>query len=257
MKVSGFDAASLAHEVLVAPQRAFIPAEDTQVIERPGVRQLVTPSFRTGGLNEVSFFAVSDEEAESAIDAALSPYLAHGIRFRWNLLPGSRPDDLAERLTRRGLVPSTVCAMARGTAAPLTAPADVTVTPVDESTLDLFTGTMAAGWELDPAPLRAYNRRVLRAPGGPCRMYLAWVQGEPAATAASFAFERSAYLIGAVVLPAFRGRGVYRALTAARLRDAAAAGLGLVTTHARESTSAPLLAREGFETLCRFSAFLG
>jgi GNAT superfamily N-acetyltransferase len=257
MTTDRFDPAFLTHEVLVAPQRAFVPAEDTEVIERPGLRQLVTPSFRTGGLNEVSFFSASDDEAEDAIDAALLPYRAHGIRFRWNVLPGSRPDDLAERLTRRGLSPSTVCAMARGTDAPRTSTAGVTVTRVDESTLDLFTRAMADGWELDPAPLFAYNRRLLRAPGAPCRLFLAWADGQPAGSASTFHFARSAYLVGAVVLPKYRRLGVYRALTTERLHDAAEAGLGLVTTHARESTSAPLLARAGFDTVCRFSVFSG
>jgi hypothetical protein len=41
-------------EVLEPPRRAFIPLSDTQVIERPGWLQLITPSLRQGGLNEVA-----------------------------------------------------------------------------------------------------------------------------------------------------------------------------------------------------------
>lgn len=252
-----FDAAFLTHELLVAPQRAFVPAQDTEVIERPGLRQLVTPSFRTGGLNEVSFFSASDEDAEDAIDAALRPYRLHGIRFRWNVLPGSRPHDLAARLERRGLAASTVCAMARDTEELPTASAGVTVSRVDESTLDLFTKTMADGWEIDPEPLLAYHRRIFRAEGSPCRLFLACCDGAPAGTASSFSLPHSAYLMGGVVLPKFRRRGVYQALIGERLHDAAESGLELVTTHARESTSAPLLVRAGFETVCRFSVFSG
>ena len=51
------------------------------------------------------------------------------------------------------------------------------------------------------------------------------------------------------MLPAMRGRGVYRALIAARLRQALAAGIAVATTQARAGTSAPILARLGFVTL--------
>ena len=68
-------------------------------------------------------------------------------------------------------------------------------------------------------------------------------------------FERSAYLVGGVVLPAFRGRGVYRALIAARLRHARAAGVAVVTTQARAATSAPILARLGFVALVECESF--
>jgi GNAT superfamily N-acetyltransferase len=59
------------------------------------------------------------------------------------------------------------------------------------------------------------------------------------------------------VLPRFRGRGLYRALVGARLADARARGIALATAHAREETSAPLLEKMGFETVCRFPVFHG
>jgi predicted acetyltransferase len=58
-----------------------------------------------------------------------------------------------------------------------------------------------------------------------------------------------------VVLPAFRRRGLYRALVASRLGYAAERGIPFVTSHARASTSAPLLERLGFETVCEFQLF--
>jgi GNAT superfamily N-acetyltransferase len=62
----------------------------------------------------------------------------------------------------------------------------------------------------------------------------------------------AAYLIGGVVLPELRGRGVYRALVRARL-EAVRGRLSLATTHAREATSAPILERLGFRTAFRYS----
>jgi GNAT superfamily N-acetyltransferase len=55
----------------------------------------------------------------------------------------------------------------------------------------------------------------------------------------------AARLWGAAVVPAFRGRGIYRALVRARLAHAAARGATLALVHA-EPTSSPILRRLGF-----------
>jgi GNAT superfamily N-acetyltransferase len=82
-------------------------------------------------------------------------------------------------------------------------------------------------------------------------MFVALVDGEPAGAAGYVAYARSAYLLGGVVLPTFRRRGIYRTLVHARLADAAARGIPLATSHARDQTSAPILARMGFQPICR------
>jgi len=53
-------------------------------------------------------------------------------------------------------------------------------------------------------------------------------------------------LWGAATLEADRGRGVYRAVLAERLRQSAARGAGTALVKGRVSTSAPILARAGF-----------
>ena len=243
-------------EVLEMPRRAFIPLPDTQVIERPGWLQLITPSLRQGGLNEVAYSALDEKEADAVIDETLEVYRRLGLRFRWNVGPDSRPADLAERLARRGLRRSEALGMIRETAAaPAEAGGDVTVEEVDERTVEEFSRTMAAGWEMDPAPIIAFNRTVLAHPGRRHRLFLARYQGVPAGTAGLVVFERSVYLLGGVVLPAFRKRGLYKALVTARLRYAAERNIPFATCHARADSSAPLLERLGFETICRFALF--
>jgi hypothetical protein len=60
----------------------------------------------------------------------------------------------------------------------------------------------------------------------------------------------SAYLLaGAAVVPAFRGRGVYRALVGARWHDAVASNKPALAVHAGEM-SRPILKRCGFEDVC-------
>lgn len=243
-------------EVLETPRRAFLPLPDTQVIERPGWLQLITPSLRQGGLNEVVFSALDAQEADTVIDETLALYRRLELRFRWNVGPDSRPVDLSERLARRGLRQSEVLGMLRETsAAPLVPEGAITVEEVDELTVAEYSRTMAAGWEMDPAPLEVLNRSVLAHPERRHRLFLARYRGAPAGTAGLVTFERSVYLLGGVVLPAFRQRGLYRALVASRLRYAAERRIPFATSHARADTSAPLLARLGFETLCRFRVF--
>ncbi|REG37535.1 acetyltransferase (GNAT) family protein [Archangium gephyra] len=242
-------------EVVETPRRAYLPLPDTQVIERPGWLQLLTPSLRQGGLNEVAYSALDEKEADAVIDETLEQYRRLGLRFRWTVGPDSRPADLAERLERRGMRRNETLGMIRGTSVPASAEGDITVEQVDEHTVEEYSRTMGEGWGMDPEPITAFNRLVLSHPGRRHRLFLARYRGVPAGTAGLVTFERSVYLLGGVVLPAFRGRGLYRALVTERLGYAAGRGIPFATIHARASTSAPLLERFGFETLCRFPIF--
>ncbi|MEO6776362.1 MAG: GNAT family N-acetyltransferase [Kofleriaceae bacterium] len=258
----------LLDEVIVTPRRAFPRLPDLQVIERPGWLQIVTPSSKTGGLNEVLYSLLDEPGADAAIDAAVATYRELGVKFRWNAGPGSGPADLGVRLERRGLVPSWGRGMARSTdtagyfgdggdrgdrgdGGDGDAYADVV--EVDARTVDDYTHVMATGWHADSAVLRAQHRHVL-AEGRQC-LFVTYRDGAPAAAASYVPFARSAFLMGGVVLASYRGRGLYRALVRARLAHARARGLTLATTHAREATSAPILERLGFETVCRFPVY--
>jgi len=245
-------------ESVVAPRYAFERFDGLTVVERPGWLQLIAPAFRQGGLNGVAFSQLTDAEADAVIDETVKTYARLGVRWRWTVSPDSTPADLAARLERRGLEPGLVRAMVRETAAPgwPTSP-EVTVEAVDHATVELHARTMAEGWQVDPAPLLAFDRVLLDAPSRRHALFLARVDGEPAGSAGLTLFARSAYLIGAVVLPAFRRRGVYRALTAARLDFARTHGRALATSQAMVTTSAPLLEALGFRTVCEFPVLYG
>jgi GNAT superfamily N-acetyltransferase len=253
-------------EVIVSPRRSFPALPDLQLIERPGWLQIITPSIKTGALNEVIFSQLDERDApiEGVIDAAIDEYRSRGLKFRWNAGPGSAPADLGERLVKRGLIESTGRGMGR-----LIPPARqraiaddaydpaIAIAEVDAISIEAFSDVMAAGWNLERGPLAAVNAAILATSSARQRMFLATWDGEPVATASYVALPRSAYLIGGVVLPAFRGRGLYRALVSARLAHARAHGIVLATSHARESSSAPILERMGFATIARFSMYFG
>lgn len=246
--IAGFTAEELLTEALVRPRRAFVPFPDIEDRTRPGWSQRITPSFRSGGLNGVELAQLDEHEVDAVIDATIAEYDAQGIRFRWTVGPDSRPHDLGARLERRGLHGKHVLLMAAATADIRTGePApDITVEPVDHANLTEYCDVVAAGWGVDPAPLRAYERFLLAYPDSPACSFLARRAGQPIGAANAMSFERSGYLVGAVVIPEGRGHGAYRALTAARLRRFAARGLPLVTSQALATTSAPLLERMGF-----------
>jgi GNAT superfamily N-acetyltransferase len=204
-------------------------------------------------MNEVIYSALADDEADRVIDETIAGYRELGLKFRWNGGPGSTPADLGERLVRRGLTESWGRGMVRSTELASDPEPGCEVASVGADTIGEFSHVMAAGWNVDPAPLAELHRGSLGKPQH--RHFLASCDGVAAGAASYTAFERSAFLIGAVVLPQFRGRGLYRALVAARLAHARSHGLELATTHARESTSAPILERLGFETACRLAMY--
>ena len=250
----------LLEEVIVTPRRAFPRLPDLQVIEREGWLQIITPSIKTGGLNEVIYSLLDEQTADATIDEAIAMYRDLGLKFRWNAGPGSGPPDLGERLERRGLVASWGRGMARSTDENaeldrLSTLTKISVVAVDHATVDDYTRVMATGWNADFAALLALHRHILA--DGRHQLFLAYCDGVPAGSASYAPFERSAYMMGGVVLPDYRGLGLYRALVQARLAHARARGIPLATSHARESTSAPILEKMGFETVCRFPNYFG
>ena len=87
------------------------------------------------------------------------------------------------------------------------------------------------------------------------RLFLARVDGVPVGSAGLAIVERSVYLIGTVALPAFRGRGVYRALLDARFALARELGKALVTCQAKPETAEPILEALGFQSIGSFPVF--
>lgn len=254
--IAGWSREQLLREVVESPRRAFLPLAATKVIERSGWLQLITPSIPRGGFNDVAFSNLREDEADGVIDRTIAEYTRFGLEFRWFVGPDSGPADLADRLERRGLVRHEVSGMARRIDPIDAAPSDdgIAVDHVDAIAEPAFSRVTAMGWKMDEAALAAYHRHVLSRPSCGHHLFLARLAGEASGTASYVANARSAYLMGGVVLPALRGRGVYRALVSARLEHARSRGISLATCQAGRM-SAPILERLGFETVCRFLVF--
>jgi GNAT superfamily N-acetyltransferase len=245
-------AAELLHEVLVVPRHAYLPLPDQRVIERPEWFQVISPSIKHGSMNGVDLAVIAAADVDRVIDATIAEYRGLGCKFRWAVGPDSAPGDLGDRLEHRGLVRREVVSMARATGE-LAGHSEIAVERVTAASFDAFATVMASGWTGELAAVRQVYGVALETELQ--WLYLARVAGEPAGGAAMARFAKSAHLRSGVVLPAFRGRGVYRELVRARLADAATSGIALATTHARAATSAPGLAKMGFAEVARGSVY--
>lgn len=255
--IAGLTHDEILHEAIARPLAARVPFPGQRIVDRPGFFKLITPAFRDGGLNEVSRVNLAAHEADAVIDATLAEYAADGIRFKWVVSPMCRPLDLAQRLASRGMLARRCVVMAADIADLRPEPSpDVTVEPVDLTNVDTYADTVARGWGMPAGPLADYQRAVLADTSGRHHSWLARIAGEPVGGANHALFERSAYLMGGVILPEARGRGAYRSLIAARLAQISAAGVRLVTIQAIADTSAPILARLGFTTIAEIDVFM-
>lgn len=245
---------TLDDEVMDRPLDALVGASDSRIIDRPDWHQVVTPSFTSGGLNGVGRCRVAAEQLDTTIDAAVNEYTQLGLRWRWTVGPRSTP-GLEDALRQRRLAEHSITGLWRAVDLPprpsTTVAAAQVASPGD---LDAFTAVMAEGWSTPAAPLAAYNQLLMASPSRQ-RLFLARVDGVPAGSAGLAIVDRSVYLIGAVVLPHFRGRGVYRALLDARFELARHLGKALVTCQAKPETSAPILLALGFQSIGSFPVF--
>ncbi len=85
--------------------------------------------------------------------------------------------------------------------------------------------------------------------------FLAFVDGTPVAAGYASYTPLGLLLFGGATLPSARGRGAYRALVAARAREAVERGTPVLVTHAGQM-SRPILERLGFTPVARIDRLL-
>jgi GNAT superfamily N-acetyltransferase len=178
-------------------------------------------------------------------------YRESGVKPRFELVPGLADGELARELARLGLYQSgfhTALICEPDIALPQ-AGAAVVERVESAGTLEQFLDTHAAGWHIpDPAGFKANVRGWLGQPGW--SLYLARLDGTPAATGVLFVKDGVGYCADAATDPRFRGRGLQTALLARRIADARAAGVDFVCSGAEFlSQSHRNMERVGMRTL--------
>jgi len=197
---------------------------------------------RDGGAVDRALAAIG--RATAGIDAVV-----------WNVGSSATPAELATRFRDLGLhdpdppLEPLVTALVLERAPPAVDGLDVRlVTSLEEHRAGLEIMLAASAWPdaaRDDERARAvetFERRRVRG----SLHWLARIDGQPVAWAATEPASCGLYLAGGATLPGFRGRGCYRALVHARYAEAARRGLPGLAVQAQHGTSAPILRRLGF-----------
>ena len=210
--------------------------------------------------------AFGPESADGRIREILAATDARGTWTVWWLAPHHRPADLAERLLTHGFrAVHEVAAMAVDLAALPgrgRLPDGVSITRVtDDSGVRAYLDViMTEGPPGAPPPGHAaieLRRRYIAATlkrGSAQVRRVAWVDGRPVATSRLSVAGGAAGLYGVMTLPAFRGRGIGRAMTLEALLAARDAGLRVGALQATDM-GYRLYRTLGYEELFRYTLF--
>jgi GNAT superfamily N-acetyltransferase len=237
------------------------PGPGIEIIATPRFRAAIQPDFPIAGPNNVSWIRCQAAEADEVIRDARAIFASRRLPFMWTLDPGAEPPDFADHLAKHGVqadphgVESQVMVMS--IEATLESP-PIEGLEIRDALTDLETFRMA-----DVAAVEAFEaamptasaesmamldrRRLNFRATGNRYLLLATVNGEAAGAAGMSVFPPvGAILQGGAVRPKFRGRGIYRALVAARQGIARQAGVDGLTVWGG-NMSAPILAGLGFK----------
>jgi hypothetical protein len=194
--------------------------EDAQIIQRDGWYQIITPTFKEISANEVFVSHVKEEEIEKRVEETFARYRKEDLPFKWSIGPMSSPDRLEQEVAKRA------------------------------SESWVFRG-MAIDTDFESFREQTRDRLMKSITHPSCEYYLARKNGQSIGAAGTVFKQKHGFLISAVVLKEHRGSGAYRALVQKRLVDLQKRRLPFAVTQARDSTSAPVLERLGFETVFR------
>jgi hypothetical protein len=237
----------------------------------PGVEVIVTPryeitlqpDFPIPGPNNVSWIRCKAEEVDDVVREARATVARRHLPVMWTLDPETQPADLAERLLAHGLRPdlhgaeSKVMVLASDAAvdAPQVAGLEIVdaladadaFQQADRAAAEAF-GAESLGDDSQRVAARERRRRNLLAAGNRY-LLLARVDGEPAGSGSLGLYPPyGAKMNGGSVRLKFRGRGVYRALVAARVEIAHRAGVAGLSVWGGDM-SRPILERLGFQVV--------
>jgi ribosomal protein S18 acetylase RimI-like enzyme len=234
--------------------------------EEPGTRMLrdaqVTRACGSGlgpEDNCIIWYDGGASSIEALIERERARAEAEGRGLEWKVYGHDRPHDMGARLTAAGFAPDqpeTLVAFDLRRAAPTVV--GVAVRAIGPDELGLVDRVNAAVWGAGAAGQAETLGRTLREMPERLSIYLAEDErGRPASVGwlrkpAGTAF---ATLWGGSTVAELRGRGFYRALVAARLREAREAGYRYALVEARE-TSRPILERLGFAPLATVRGYV-
>lgn len=231
------------------------------VVERVGdvVRQTGPDA---GSWNGVVWSDLDEATADAAIAGEVRHFTALHREFEWKLYAHDRPADLADRLVAAGFTPeppeTLMVAEVQGLPTEVRLPEGVELRRVtDAAGVALMTRAHEAAFGEDGS--RIHHQVLARLADDPDSLVaVVAMAGDEPVCAARMEFRPGtgfASLWGGGTAPAWRGRGIYRALVAYRAGIAAARGIRLLQVDASDD-SRPILQRLGFAALTTTTPFV-
>jgi GNAT superfamily N-acetyltransferase len=219
-----------------------------------------------GGWSGITWSGLSgpgpaEAPADQAIAAQVRYFAGLGLPFEWKLYDYDQPPDLGARLAAAGFAAeaeeAVMVAEVADVSPDVTLPEGVTLRPVStEADVALLAGVHERVFGRDHTALGQYLLAQLREAPERTALVLAMAGDEPVcgARVELAAGTEFAGLHGGGTLPAWRGRGIYRALIAYRAGLAARRGYRYLTVDA-SADSEPILRRLGFRCLARTTPY--
>jgi ribosomal protein S18 acetylase RimI-like enzyme len=167
-------------------------------------------------------------------------YAEHDIKPTFEMVPGQYGAELGRELARLGFYQSGFHASLIGApAADWHADGEIAIEQVTTAkTMEDYLDAYVAGWglaEKDHAQFKSNVRPWLDQVGW--SLYVARVNGRPAAAATLYVHDRVGYLADSATDPTYRRRGLQLALLRRRMRDAGVFGADLVFSGAEPFSS--------------------
>jgi GNAT superfamily N-acetyltransferase len=210
----------------------------------------------------VLYSRLDELTADAAIREQIAYFAERQTSFEWKAYTHDRPADLIQRLARHGFVldePEAILVLEpRAASEALLAPTGVRIERVERpDELEAITSIKHQVTESEAGDSDHVRRLRVELEHDPTYLsvYLAYVDDTPAACGWVRFPHSSAFasLWGGSTVPRLRGRGLYTALLAARVREARERGVRYLTVDAR-SMSRPILERRGFTHLTTATA---
>ena len=182
-------------------------------------------------------------------------FAARGEAVEWKIRGHDRPADLVDRLRTAGFVPeeqeTVMIGLAREMAGEPALPDGVRLTQVTaDADMHRIAAMESVVWGQDLTWLA--HDLIGRISAAPAEIAVMIAEADGEVVSAAWLVFRAgtgfAALWGGSTLPAWQGRGIYRALVATRARLAAARGVRFLQVDA-SADSAPILRRLGFQAV--------
>lgn len=226
-------------------------------------RMWVGGVLRAQGIyNHIGWWSLNDEQVEAAVRREAEYFTGLGQDVEWKVFSHDGPSGLTAHLTAAGFAPDESETFlvfdleANGFDGASSSDFEVRRATDEAGLADYVTANSAAFGRSDH-PFQQIEVLAPRLKDGSLAIYVAYAAGKPICSGRLELMPDRAFagLYGGGTDPAWRGRGVYRAVVAARAVEARARGVQYLTVDALE-TSRPILEQLGFAPLAQVTGWV-